>query len=270
MYLTGACNYRGMRNLEKEVESFSIPCSKRVWKQDSFHISFGSRNELLASSQDRGHLKCVAVKNLLLKGKHRPLPMPALTSFWGLPREGQGSAGQWPRVVTTLSDASGHDIKSFGIEELKSNLDIFVPLTKREMGRGGWDREGGSKNAFGSPAMKELQEAANKLRRVRCSSWRADNCFLIYPSKHPWGLFVSTGGRLSLCKSFCGVRKPSERQPQEPCSLPWDQLGSLGQLPTHIRQRSRSLQNPEQDHAAQTLSPPAGSRGWQCSYSGRE
>lgn len=40
-------------------------------------------------------------------------------------------------------------------------------------------------------------------------------------------------------------------------------------MPTHIRERSRSLQNPEQHHAAHTPPPPAGSRGWQCSYSGR-
>lgn len=202
--------------------------------------------------------------------------MPTLTSFWGLPPGGAGVRWTVIKGFTTLSDAKGHDVKSFGVEEFKSNLDdMLVPLTKREMGPGGWDRDGSSENALGSPAMKELlQEAANKPRRVRCSSWLADNCFLIYPSKHPWGLFVSTGAGLSFCKSFCGVRnqdaEPSEHQPQEPCSLPWDQLGSLGQLPTHIRQRSRSLQNPEQHHAAHTPPPPAGSRGWQRSYSGRE
>lgn len=120
--------------------------------------------------------------------------------------------------------------------------------------------------------MKELPEAANKPRRVPCSSWRADNCFLIYltlPSTPGVFLWV----RFSFCKSSCGVPKqgsePSEHQPQEPCSLPWDQLGSLGQLPTHIRERSRSLQNPVQHQAAHTPPPPAGSRGWQCSYSGR-
>lgn len=76
-----------------------------------------------------------------------------------------------------------------GVDKVKLNVDGILSLpAKREKGRGLQVMEAG----VGSEAPRVLlgiqQGKYNSKRQLTVpdvSSWCADNCFLIYPSKHP-------------------------------------------------------------------------------------